>query len=171
MTTEYAKRSPEEVLGLISVTNRASEEATVHILPTVWYRNTWVWGCEHEGCTMKPLIKKVGAGVVHCKHDTLPKSRFYWGPDQDGKQPNLLFTENETNTKVCKWQFPDEFFTLFHCSSPSFIFSKSWFRLLVWTSNHNMILRVIWGLFISIDYNDLKENHLGDNKKGGVITD
>ena len=49
---------------------------------------------------MKPSIKKVQDGVVHCKHDTLPKSRFHWGKDQDGKTPKLLFTENETNSKV-----------------------------------------------------------------------
>ena len=100
ISAEYAKRSPDEVLGVITVTNFGSEEATIQVLPTVWYRNTWIWGCRHEGCTMKPSIKKVQDGVVHCKHDTLPKSRFYWGKDQDGKTPKLLFTENETNSKV-----------------------------------------------------------------------
>jgi len=100
ITAEYAKRSAEEVLGVITVTNHASEEATCHVLPTLWYRNTWIWGCRHEGCTMKPLIKQIGDAAVHCKHDTLPKCRFYWGPDQEGNSPQLLFTENETNSKV-----------------------------------------------------------------------
>lgn len=49
---------------------------------------------------MKPSIKKSGPADVFCKHETLGKSKFYWGPDQDGKLPELLFTENETNSKV-----------------------------------------------------------------------
>eukprot|EP00111_Clytia_hemisphaerica_P019741 TCONS_00058263-protein len=99
VTAEYAKRSAEEVLGVITVTNRSDEHSQITVLPTLWYRNTWIWGCKHEGCTMKPSIKQLGEGVVHCKHETLPKSRFYWGPDQNGKQPKLLFTENETNSQ------------------------------------------------------------------------
>ena len=64
-------------------------------------RNTWIWGCTHEGCTLKPSMKKTGAGVVACKHSTLKKSRFYWDVDSQGVAPQLLFTENESNTKVC----------------------------------------------------------------------
>jgi len=99
VTAEYFKRSPDEILGLISVTNHGPEEATIHVLPTLWYRNTWIWGCKHEGCTMKPSIKKTGNNHVSCKHESLHQSRFYWGVDQQGNQPKLLFTENETNTK------------------------------------------------------------------------
>ena len=101
MTAEYAKNSPDEILGVITVTNCGSETATAHVLPTLWYRNTWIWGCRHEGCTMKPSIKKSGEAEVICKHESLNKSKFYWGADQDGNSPKLLFTENETNMKVC----------------------------------------------------------------------
>ena len=101
VTAEYAKRSPDEVLGVITIKNRSSEDVSITVLPTLWYRNTWIWGCKHEGCTLKPLIKQISDdAAVHCKHDTLPKSRFYWGPDQHGNSPKLLFTENETNSKV-----------------------------------------------------------------------
>lgn len=85
---------------MISVTNHGPEEATIHVLPTIWYRNTWIWGCKHEGCTMKPSIKKTGDNHVLCKHESLHQSKFYWGVDQQGNQPKLLFTENETNSKV-----------------------------------------------------------------------
>ena len=108
ITAEYAKRSPDEVLGVITVVNRGPEVATCHVLPTLWYRNTWIWGCRHEGCTMKPNIKKTGAAEVQCKHETLPKSKFYWAPDQQGDLPELFFTENETNSKVrffISWNF------------------------------------------------------------------
>lgn len=56
---EYAKSGPNDVLIKIKVCNRGPEERTLHLLPTLWYRNTWIWGCEHEGCTRKALLKKV----------------------------------------------------------------------------------------------------------------
>lgn len=99
VTAEYAKSSADEVLGLITVTNRGPDTATVHVLPTLWYRNTWIWGCLHEGCTMKPQIRISGDAEVSCKHESLNKSKFYWDVGQDGKPPELLFTENETNSQ------------------------------------------------------------------------
>lgn len=56
---EYAKAGPNDVLIKIKVCNRGPEEKTLHLLPNLWYRNTWIWGCEHEGCTRKALLKKV----------------------------------------------------------------------------------------------------------------
>ncbi len=41
---EYAKASPTDICILISVTNRASTSAPLHILPHLWFRNTWAWG-------------------------------------------------------------------------------------------------------------------------------
>ncbi|KAI8504955.1 hypothetical protein Bbelb_170640 [Branchiostoma belcheri] len=95
---EYAKHSPDDVLCKITVHNRGPEEATLHLLPTLWYRNTWIWGCTHEGCTMKPKIKKTGEDSVKCTHETL--ETFTWAVDKgpDGRLPELLFTENETNS-------------------------------------------------------------------------
>src|SRR6266852_1443553 len=48
--TEYGKAAPDDVLIRITVHNRGSETATLHLLPTLWYRNSWTWGCAHEGC-------------------------------------------------------------------------------------------------------------------------
>lgn len=95
---EYAKDACEDILVKITVCNRGAETARLHLLPTLWYRNTWIWGCTHEGCTKKPLIKKLAENHVKGKHESLGENHFYFGPSQDGKPPELLFTENETNS-------------------------------------------------------------------------
>ena len=46
---EYAKNSPNDVLIRISLSNRGPERAALHVLPTLWFRNTWSWGCGFEG--------------------------------------------------------------------------------------------------------------------------
>ena len=97
---EYAKASPMDILIRLTVANRGPEAARLHLVPTLWYRNTWIWGCKHEGCTKKPLMKEVGEGHVRGKHETLGISHFYAGPGPDGEQPPLLWTENENNSKT-----------------------------------------------------------------------
>ena len=97
---EYAKQDANDVLIKITVANRGPEAATIHVLPTFWYRNTWIWGCKHEGCTVKPRIVKSAQNSVTCTHQTLDKFHCYWDVDQQGKDPELWFTENETNSKV-----------------------------------------------------------------------
>ena len=57
---EYAKASPDDILIRITVANRGPEAATLHLLPTLWFRNTWSWGCTHEGCEVKPRIDADG---------------------------------------------------------------------------------------------------------------
>jgi len=96
---EYAKNSPNDILCKITVANRGPVEATIHVLPTLWFRNTWIWGCKHEGCTLKPKIVKTGANSVSCTHQSLEKFHCYWDVDQEGRFPELWFTENETNSK------------------------------------------------------------------------
>ena len=56
---EYAKKEPYDILIRVRVCNRGPASSTIHLLPTFWYRNTWIWGCTHEGCTRKPLLKQV----------------------------------------------------------------------------------------------------------------
>ena len=96
---EYAKAGPNDVLIRITAANRGPETATLHLLPTLWFRNTWIWGCQHEGCTQKPWIQKTGAAVVVAEHETLGRFFLQIGPDPHGEAPELLFTENETNTQ------------------------------------------------------------------------
>jgi len=94
---EYAKAEAEDLLVRITVHNRGPEAATLHLLPTLWFRNTWSW----PGGGTKPELTRLntdGAGVIHAHH-TDP---LFQGWLQDcylhceGDVP-LLFTENETN--------------------------------------------------------------------------
>jgi len=95
---EYAKASDNDLLIRITVCNRGPQPAVLHLLPTLWFRNTWIWGCRHEGCTLKPRLEKVNESTVLADHETLGKFILRVGPDPAGRQPKLLFTENETNT-------------------------------------------------------------------------
>lgn len=94
---EYAKAGTEDILIKISIANRGPEAAPIHVLPTLWFRNTWSW---RDGGAKPVLTKLEGTGnsVVHAHiNDTLLAQYiqdyyFYC----DGVAP-LLFTENETN--------------------------------------------------------------------------
>jgi len=97
---EYAKNSPDDILIRITVANRGPEAATLHLLPTLWFRNTWSWGCTHEGCALKPRIRREkDENLLTMTHETLGNFRLAIGPDPDGRQPPVLFTENEDNTR------------------------------------------------------------------------
>ena len=87
---EYAKADPEDLLVKVSVYNRGPEAAQIHILPTLWFRNTWSW---QEG-EAKPMLGQVSEGTVHASHPKLGEYTLQC----EGK-PELLFTENETNIK------------------------------------------------------------------------
>ncbi len=91
---EYAKATPDDILIRITVWNRGPEEAPLHLLPTLWFRNTWIWGCEHEGCTPKPRIEGEGEFRLRTYHTELEDYLF------ECETPGeFLFTENETNTR------------------------------------------------------------------------
>jgi hypothetical protein len=91
---EYAKASAEDMLIRITVANRGREGAKLHLLPTLWYRNTWSWSAG----TSRPLLKSAGdrqgARIVSAAHATLGVRELHC----EGT-PTLLFTENETNNK------------------------------------------------------------------------
>jgi len=97
---EYAKNSPDDILIRITVANRGPEAATLHLLPTLWFRNTWSWGCTHEGCSLKPRIAR-GAeeNELRASHESLGKFRLVCGPGPEGQLPPVLFTENESNER------------------------------------------------------------------------
>lgn len=85
---EYAKQTPEDILIRIEVTNHGPEDADLHLLPTVWFRNTWSWNQEGK----KPLLRKAEGNIVEISNDKYGNRYLYC----DGA-PQLLFTENETN--------------------------------------------------------------------------
>ncbi len=94
---EYAKNSPNDILIRITVANRGPDTATLHLLPTVWFRNTWIWGCTHEGCSLKPRIALEKENLLALNHETLGRYFVEIGPAPGGNQAPVLFTENETN--------------------------------------------------------------------------
>lgn len=94
---EYAKADADDILIRITVANRANDAATMHLLPTLWFRNTWSWGCTHEGCERKPSITQQADGSLVTDHPTLGRFRFFCDQGTAAGQPKVLFTENETN--------------------------------------------------------------------------
>ena len=100
VTVEYAKKSPDDTLIRLTVTNQGPEAATLHLLPTLWFRNSWSWGCRHEGCSLKPRIAldPKRPDEVISTHETL--GRFRLAIESSHETPKWLFTENETNNEV-----------------------------------------------------------------------
>ena len=96
---EYAKAGPEDLLIRISVANRGPEAAAIHLLPTLWFRNTWSW----PGGGSKPVLQQVenpDAAMILARHtdplflEKLAEYGFYC----DGPA-SFLFTENESNNE------------------------------------------------------------------------
>jgi len=93
VVVEYAKAGPEDLLAQITVTNRGPERSALHLLPQLWFRDTWS-GPEPGP---RPLARKIrgpaGTATVVASHPELGDRLLYC----EGR-PELLFTENETNT-------------------------------------------------------------------------
>ena len=89
---EYAKNTPEDILIKITIVNHSSKSQTLHLLPTLWFRNTWSW----EEDSIKPNLKVAQNNSnfvsIEANHPHLEQRQLYC----EG-QPELLFTENATN--------------------------------------------------------------------------
>ncbi|MBI1892998.1 MAG: glucosidase, partial [Candidatus Rokubacteria bacterium] len=89
---EYAKASPDDILIRVTAVNRGPDPAPLHVLPTVWFRNVWAWD---EGVERPRLSAPNGAASIAIEHPGLGRAyRLYYGGE-----PELLFTENETNLR------------------------------------------------------------------------
>lgn len=102
---EYAKENPEKLLIRITVVNRGPEASELHILPTLWFRNTWAsW---HSADPVHPVMEQIksdpGFRVVDVFHPDMDSYRFYC----EGEIP-LLFADNVTNNQRLFPQFPNE---------------------------------------------------------------
>jgi hypothetical protein len=91
---EYAKGGPEDIVIRISAANRGPDAAMLHVLPTLWFRNTWTWWPD----SARPILRRVSASgavsVVAASHAELGDRWLY----VQG-HATLLFTENDTNTR------------------------------------------------------------------------
>ncbi|WP_460200622.1 MGH1-like glycoside hydrolase domain-containing protein [Scytonema sp. NUACC21] len=98
---EYAKNSAEDILIQIQVVNRGPESKTLHLLPTLWFRNTWSWDRE----AIKPILQETKSeccqNIIEVAHPSLGKKWMYFEGETE-----LLFTENETNTEKL-YDFPN----------------------------------------------------------------
>jgi hypothetical protein len=101
---EYAKGSPEDILIRITVANRGPEPATLHVLPTLWFRNDWSTWISRP--SEKPMLKQVegpaGTTTMEAVHSELGRYRLYG----EGSVP-LFFTENETNNARLFPEYPN----------------------------------------------------------------
>jgi hypothetical protein len=96
---EYAKAGENDILARITVANRGPEAATLHVLPTLWARNTWSAGSTSEGSWVKPRLALGTDGAIEASHASLGTYRLAFGDGPSGAAPRVLFTENETNTR------------------------------------------------------------------------
>jgi hypothetical protein len=108
---EYAKAAPDDLLIKLTVHNRGPDPAPLHVLPTLWFRNTWSWGRAGEGYWHRPEIalsddahhlnarhQDLGTFTLHVQAPPYDPTRLISDPTRLISAPTrFLFTENETN--------------------------------------------------------------------------
>jgi hypothetical protein len=98
---EYAKESPEDILIRISVFNRGADTAPIHVIPTLWFRNTWHDTIYDDVPSLKQVSLNKTAGVIKAEHEVLGDWLFTAMGTKE-----LLFTNNETNSERL-WGVPN----------------------------------------------------------------
>jgi len=99
---EYAKNDVDDMLIRIRIVNRGPDRADLTFLPTLWFRNTWSW----DNSSSKPRLCKSGVNTIAAQHGSLGNFTLAL----DG-QPEMLFTENETNTeRIFGWRGQNPFY-------------------------------------------------------------
>ena len=94
MQVDYAKAAPDDILIRIEVFNRGPEAATIHVLPTLWFRNDWTWSPGSPKPALAEVEGRKDAAVIVAEHRELERMHLYcegW--------PEVLFTENETDNE------------------------------------------------------------------------
>ncbi|MCU7917203.1 MAG: glucosidase [Candidatus Thiodiazotropha sp. (ex Epidulcina cf. delphinae)] len=87
---EYAKEGPEDILMRVTVHNRSGRAATLHLLPQLWFRNTWSWGYDAN----RPELSATELGTVSVRHNEF--GGFHWYAEG---APEFLFCDNDSNVR------------------------------------------------------------------------
>jgi len=91
---DYAKADPTDLLITIRVRNAGPVADVLHVLPSLWFRNTWSWDVDG----VAPVLAATGEAAVAVPHPYLGDLELIAGPGPDGAAPTLLFCDNDTNT-------------------------------------------------------------------------
>ncbi len=86
---EYAQAEPGDILARITVENRGPEAAKIHLLPQLWFRNTWSWKPD----AARPELTQAAPGIIRAEHPELGVYHLH----ADGEPAELLFCDNESN--------------------------------------------------------------------------
>jgi len=95
VSVEYAKADPEDILVRITIESRSPDASCLHVLPTLWFRNTWSYGAEHD--EPRPRLREKGASALDVFHPELGEYELSFEPSSALRE--LLFTDNETNAE------------------------------------------------------------------------
>jgi hypothetical protein len=93
----YAKADPGDLTMTVQVTNAGPDTATLHVLPTAWFRNTWSW---EQNAARPQIAAAADSAAVGIEHPFLGSLELLAGTGPDGTAPKLLFCENETNSEL-----------------------------------------------------------------------
>jgi hypothetical protein len=91
---EYAKADPHDILIRVNAKNSGPEAAALHLLPTIWFRNTWSWGRDQTKPTLRKAAERSHIAIVTASHPALGDYDLFCDSIDD-----LFFTENETNSE------------------------------------------------------------------------
>jgi hypothetical protein len=96
---DYAKAAPDDVCVRLRVRNAGPDAAELHVLPTLWFRNRWSWEADAARPRLRadPERAAPGTACALAEEENLGVWRLVAGPHPDGRAPELLFCENETN--------------------------------------------------------------------------
>ncbi|WP_233533118.1 glucosidase [Antrihabitans sp. YC2-6] len=109
VTVTYAKASPDDVCMVVEATNHGPDAAPLHLLPQVWFRNSWTWGRDSRKPTLRrldpPELFASNLSAVECTHDFL--GRIYVSAESVDQPTRVLVCENESNAAVL-WHAQNE---------------------------------------------------------------
>jgi hypothetical protein len=113
VTVEYAKVNPDDILCRITVKNQSPKDtATLHVLPQLWFRNTWSWDAQPPSRPSLELVKTAAGtsvATVKATGNQFIGDRWWYVRQNPGVAPELLFTQNESHGRRLGWNKSDGF--------------------------------------------------------------